>query len=212
MHTDDIIGKLVADLDPVTPLHRRSGLVRMLIGLAISTFIVIYGFGVRADIVAGQPDPVFLTSAGLFLILALASSWSAVDMARPSVGIRRDGWAWTAMMAAVLPLAALALIALDLFRGHPVYVDSSGYECLAEGCTAGLLTLGVLVFWLRRGAPSSLTKAGLLVGVAAGSAGIFAVSLCCPVNSLIHIGLWHGGAVIVMGLLGRVFLPRVLAW
>jgi len=212
MRTDDIIGQLVADLDPVTPLHRRSGIVRILIGLAISTFVVVYGFGVRADLVAGRPDPMFLTSTGLFLILALASSWAAIDMARPSVGTRRDGWAWTAMMAAVLPLAALGLIALDLFAGQPVYVDASGFHCLVEGSTAGLLTLAIMVLWLRRGAPSSPPMAGMLAGVAAGSAGVFAVSLCCPESDLVHIGIWHGGTVILTGVLGRLFLPRLLAW
>ena len=211
-NTDEMIGRLVADLTPVRPLRQRTGMVRTMLAFAVSVGIVIYAIGVRADIMAGRPDPMFLTSSGLFLVLALASTWAAIDMARPSVGTRRDGWAWTAMMAAVLPVAALGLIAIDLFTGQPVRTAPGGYECLAIGTAAGSLTLVSLVTWLRRGAPTFPTLAGTLVGVAAGSAGIFGVSLCCPQNDLIHIGIWHGGTVVLMGVLGRLFLPRVLAW
>lgn len=212
MKTDDMIGRLVTDLRPIRPLRQRAGMARTLLAFAASVSIVIYAIGVRADILAGRPDPMFLTSSGLFLVLALASTWAAIDMARPSVGTRRDGWGWTAMMAAVLPVAALGLITLDLFTGQPVTTAPGGYGCLIVGVAAGSLTLISLVTWLRRGAPTHPALAGTLVGVAAGSAGIFGVSLCCPHNDLIHIGIWHGGTVVLMGVLGRLLLPRALAW
>lgn len=212
MKSDEVIGQLVADLSPVSPLRARTGMRWIILTIIFSVGLVVYGFGVRADIVAGRPDPMFLTATGLFLVLGLASAWSAIDMAKPAVGKYRDGWAWTAMMAAVLPVAAVGLIAIDLFSGKHVYVDATGIECLIVGCIASLLTLVSLVLWLRRGAPSSPPMASMLVGVAAGSSGVFAVSLCCPENSLIHIGVWHGGAVVLMGLLGRLALPRFLSW
>lgn len=211
-NSDDIIARLVADLGPVSPLRHRSGMSRMLAAVVAGIGIVIYGLGPRADLATGHPDPMFLTSSGLFLVLALASAWSAIDMARPSVGTRRDGWAWTAMMAAVLPIAALGLIASNLYAGEPVHIDSGGIQCLSVGFATGLLTLGALVTWLRKGAPSSPATAAMLIGVASGAAGIFAVSLCCPDNSLIHIGIWHAGTILLMGLFGRLALPRFLAW
>lgn len=211
-NSDSMIGRLVDDLRPVRPLHPGTGMARILLAIAASIGLVVYGFGLRTDIVAGRPDPMFLTSSGLFLVLALASAWSAIDMARPSVGTRRDGWAWTATMAAVLPVAALGLIALDLVTGQSVSVDGGGIHCLTVGSAAGALTLGTLLLWLRRGAPSSPRLAAMMIGVAAGSAGIFAVSLCCPHNGLIHIGVWHGGTVVLMGALGRLILPRFLTW
>jgi hypothetical protein len=116
------------------------------------------------------------------------------------------------LMAAVLPVAALALALSDMLRGQDVSLDLDGVVCLRVGTTIGLLTAIVLVAWLRRGAPSSLERAGLLTGVASGAAGIFAVSLNCPHNDLLHIGIWHGAAVIIMGLAGRFQLPRLLAW
>ena len=169
-------------------------------------------FGLRHDLATGRPDPMFLTSSGLFLVLALASAWAVIDMARPYVGTRREGWGWTALMAAVLPVAALTLVLADWLSGKAVDLDRDGLTCLSVGSIIGLLTAAMLVFWLRRGAPSSPKRAGMLTGVASGAAGIFAVSLYCPHSDLLHIGVWHGAAVIVMGLAGRLALPRLLAW
>lgn len=210
--SEDLIGRLVADLKPVQPLRQREGMSQMALTLVAGAALVVFALGARTDIMIGRPDPMFLTSSGLFLVLALASAWGALEMARPLVGARRDSWVWTALMAAVLPVAAAALITLNLFNGHPFIVDSWGLECLTVGSVVGTLTMFTLTLWLRRGAPTSLKAAGMLVGVASGAAGIFAVSLCCPANGLIHIGVWHGGTVIGMGLLGRLVLPRFLAW
>lgn len=209
--SDTLLESLVADLKPVTPLRQRNGMMLASLALAIGGLLVVAMLGMRRDFALGHPEPLVLTAAGVFLVLALASAWAAIGMARPAVGTRRDGWGWTALMAAVLPGSALALICLKVITDQPVAIDR-GQSCLALGCGVGLLTAAALVAWIRRGAPSSPARAGLLTGVAAGAAGIFAVSLWCPHDSLLHIGLWHGGTVVVMGLLGRLALPRVFAW
>ena len=168
--------------------------------------------GLRTDLAAGQPDAMVLISSGLFLVLALASSWAVVDMARPFVGARREGWGWTALMAGVLPVAALVLIAAAWLRDAPSGLEPDGWNCMRFGLGWGLLTAAALVQWLRRGAPSRLDHAGLLAGVAAGAAGIFAVSLYCPHNDLVHIGVWHGLTVVLAGIAGRLAIPRLIAW
>ncbi len=208
----NLIAALVADLRPTTPLRQSDGTLRALVALAAGAAVVVGLLGLRADLLAMHPDPVFLLASGLFLTLALASSWMAVDLARPFVGSRREGWGWTAMMAAVLPLSAVLLVAADWLDGSTARLHADTGHCLVLGLGCGLFTAAVLTAWLRRGAPSLLGRAGLLAGVAAGSAGAFAVSLHCPINDLVHIGLWHGAAVILSGVAGRLLLPRVIAW
>lgn len=209
---DIFIENLVNDLKPVRPLHPRTGLQRAVFAMMAGVGVLAMLMQLRPDLTSGKPDSMFLTSSGLFLVLALASAWAALDMARPYVGSRRSGWGWTALMAAVLPVAALGVIATSLMHGHAVDMDWGGIECLLQGCGIGLITATTLVLWLRRGAPSSPERAGLLTGVASGAAGIFAVSLVCPSNDLIHIGIWHGGTVIVMGIAGRFGLRPLLTW
>ena len=208
----DLIAGLVADLKPVAPLRKRGGMTLAVLALAGAVGGTLMGSGMRADLAAGQPDPVALLSAGLFLVLALASSWAVVDMARPYVGIRREGWGWTAVMAGVLPAAALMLIVAAWLRGESSGLALDGGNCLRLGLGWGLLTAAGLVLWLRRGAPSLPDRAGLLVGVAAGAAGIFAVSLHCPHNDLVHIGVWHGLTVVLAGIIGRLAIPRLITW
>lgn len=209
---DTFLESLLDDLKPVTPLRQGRGMFLAALALGTGALLIIAKLGMRRDLAAGHPDPLVLTAAGLFLVLALASAWAAIEMARPAVGMRREGWGWTALMAAVLPGSALALVGLNFFTGQVINLDWSGLGCFEFGSLVGLLTAAALTIWLRRGAPSSPARAGLLTGVAAGSAGIFAVSLGCPHDSLLHIGIWHGATVIAMGLAGRLILPRVLAW
>ncbi|MFM5895836.1 MAG: NrsF family protein [Novosphingobium sp.] len=211
-NTDNLIANLVDELRPVRRLQQRSGMARAMLVLVAGTAIMTLGFGVRLDLAEGRPDPTFLISAGLFLVLALASGWGVVDMALPYVGTRREGWGWTALMAGVLPVSALVLTFAGWLRGQGLTIDRDGMRCMGFGIIIGLLTATTLVTWLRRGAPSRPERAALLTGVASGAAGIFAVSLYCPHSDLVHIGIWHGATVIVMGLAGRVLLPRLLAW
>ena len=48
--------------------------------------------------------------------------------------------------------------------------------------------------------------------MAAGSAGIFAVTLYCPHNDLLHIGFWHGLSVVLAGIAGRLIIPSLVRW
>ena len=210
--TEHLIAGLVDDLKPVAPLRRGGGMALAVIALTAGAAGMAALFGLRADLRVGQPEAMVLISGGLFLVLALASCWAVVDMARPYVGVRREGWGWTALMAGVLPVAALVLLAMSWLHGQPTKLDRGGLDCLAFGLGWGLLTAGTLISWLRRGAPSRPGPAGLLAGVGAGAAGVFAVTLYCPHNDLVHIGVWHGLTVVVAGLLGRLAIPKLIAW
>ena len=210
--TEDLIAGLVADLKPMATLRKRSGMALAVLALGGGTTGMLLLLGLRTDLAAGQPDAMVLISSGLFLVLALASFWAVVDMARPYVGVRREGWAWTALMAGVLPAAAAVLLASAWLRGTSSGLALDGMTCMQLGLGWGLLTAAALVQWLRRGAPSRPDRAGLLTGVAAGAAGIFAVSLYCPHNDLVHIGVWHGLTVVLAGIAGRLAIPRLIAW
>ena len=210
--TELMIAGLVEGLKPVNPLRKRGGMTLAVAALSVGALGVLGQLGMRADLRSGQPDPMALISAGVFLVLALASFWAVVDMARPYVGVRREGWGWTALMAGVLPVAALVLLGMVWLRGEPMPLELDGGTCLRLGLGWGLLSAAVQVWWLRRGAPSLPERAGLLVGVGAGAAGIFAVSLYCPHSDLVHIGIWHGMTVVLAGLAGRLIVPRLIAW
>jgi hypothetical protein len=210
--TDDLIEALTRDLTQVRPLRRWHGMTGALVAMLAGVGLLLGLFGIRADLIAARPDPVGLVSAGVFLVLALASAWASIDSARPAVGMRRDGWVWSLAAAGVLPLAALFLITTALLHGSESPLHDNGRDCITFGLFAGLFTAGVLTAWLRRGAPVRADQAGLLVGLAAGSAGIFAVSLYCPHTDMVHIGVWHGLAIAIAAALGRFIVPPLVRW
>lgn len=210
--TDTLIGELVDRLEPVQPLRFGSGFGFALAAAGVSAIVALAQFGVRPDILLGRFDPVFLLASGLFLVLGIAATVTVIVMSRPRVGNDHGGWVWAAVMAALLPVVA-TLVAFG--RGASVISaqqTAHGLECLASGSIYSMIVFAVLVWWLRQGAPTSPERAGLLTGIAAGSFGIFAFSLHCSYNDIVHIGLWHSAVVVACAALGRAVVPRLVRW
>lgn len=209
---DTLIDALAADLRSVRPLRLAEGLALVGFAGAITLGFVAIALGWRADVLAGQFHPLWLLANGLFLILGLAAASTAVAMASPHVGQHLQGWKWAAATAALLPATALVLMAV---RSTPLpldWISPTDRHCLTMGLGLGLLTAFALTFWLRRGAPASPNRAGVLVGIASGSIGILAFAFNCPSEDLYHVGIWHSAPVFLGALLGRLIVPRLVRW
>ncbi len=209
---DALIEELVAALHPVRPMRFTWGLT-LVVAAAFATLVLVAAtLGVRADLLAGHFQPLWLFANGLFLLLGLAAAATVVTMARPQVGQPLEGWKWVAAATFLLPLTTVILLAS---RNLPVprqWVSASDFDCVALGLGLGLFTAVALIAWLRRGAPVSTARAGMLIGVASGSIGILAFALKCPSDSLYHVGIWHSSSVVIGGVLGRIAIPKVVAW
>jgi hypothetical protein len=211
-NSDALIAELVGDLEPVRPLRLAHGLAYAIGTAALTALLAVALFGLRPDLQAGQFNPIHLIATGLYFGLALAASVTVIVMSRPCVGTDHSGWTWAAAMAALLPATGLMVGLLD--SGQMLSHDSfrHGMECFAIGGSASVLVFAMLIWWLRKGAPTAPDRAGLLTGIAAGSFGIFAFSLHCPDNDIVHIGLWHSAVVLVMGAMGRALVPSLVRW
>ena len=207
-----LIASLVDDLRPVRAMRLRDGLTLAVGAGAVTTAATILAFGLRDDVANGQFQPLFLFANGLFLIVGLATALAAVGMGLPRVGNSGQGWKWLLAMAPLLPVSALIMLGSGTEALPPELVTSHELKCVSMGVVTGLLTATVLVWWLRRGAPTSAGRAGWLVGLSSGSIGIFAFALHCPFDSFYHVGLWHVLPVLIGGLLGRQIVPRLIRW
>lgn len=205
------ISQLVADLQPVRAMTGRHGL---LLSAAI-TCAVLLGvgglMGFRTDLMTGNPAEIFLIRAGILLLLGGVCAHAVISMASPAVGKHNNGWQIAVAGALLFPLAAL-IVAITGNDGSAMPDMRNGLECLMISSIGAMAVATPMIIWLRRGAPTSLERAGWLTGIASGGLGAFAYNFHCPFNSIIYTGLWYGLAVVITAVSGRLIVPRLVHW
>lgn len=210
---DDLIDDLAGTLEPVRPRRVAQGTAWVAAGWAAGAALLFWLAGVRHDLADGaMMPPLPLLAFWLIVALGLAAAWSALRMGLPGVGRDYSGWRWAGLAALALPFSALVM---GLGDGNAVIEAArpeNGLRCLAQGVLAGLGVGAALFAWLKAAAPTSPTRAGWVIGIAAGAAGATIVALHCASNDMIHIALWHGLAVVLSGVAGRVLLSPLLRW
>ncbi|WP_309603106.1 DUF1109 domain-containing protein [Sphingomonas sp.] len=206
------IAALVDDLRPARAMKVRTGLAltgMVAVAVILSTILLL---GLRPDVAAGRFQPLFLFANGLFLIVALGTALAAIRMGLPRVGQSSQGWKSVVTALGLLPVAALIMLVSRTELMPAVLVTSHELKCVAMGLALGLVNAAVLVWWLRRGAPTSPERAGLLVGLSSGAVGIFAFAFHCPFDSFYHVGLWHMVPLVLGAMLGRLVVPPLVRW
>lgn len=205
--SDPFLDNLVADLIPVAPMRSYTAIARTSGAVIVTVAALALMPGLRSHI-----SMLFLLGSGLFLLLGVAAAWTVIASAKPQVGTLHTGWVWAAAMAALLPATALVMglpLVASAWRASDPH---EGILCLGMGVLCGVASAAMLVAWLRRGAPTSPERSGLITGIAAGSLGMFAFSLSCAEDGLYHIGLWHSLSVVASAVLGRFIVPRLIRW
>jgi hypothetical protein len=92
------ISQLVDELEPVRPMNIRRALI-LPVGMTVAAIAVIATYaGIRADLMAGAPHPMFLLRAGTLLLMGLVCAATLLAMANPGVGSR----AWLGAIYAAL--------------------------------------------------------------------------------------------------------------
>jgi hypothetical protein len=211
MRDDELIDQLTAQLEPrrrVSPWLGRAliAAVALLTAIALTAML-----GMRPDFAAGRPHAVPLLAALVVLCAGIVVAVAVTAMARPAVGSPRIGWQGAVAALVVLPAAALVTAAGSAAQ-RAATMAGEGYFCLAAGTLASIACIVALTLWLRRGAPSSATRASWLVGITGGAAGALAMALVCPIDTIMHIGTWHAGIIAIAAVASRLVLPRFLRW
>ena len=210
---DDLIDGLASELEPVHPRRVLRGGLWVAAGWLAGAVLLLWVFGMRHDLAAGLAmAPLPMLAFWLIVALGLAAAWSALRMGLPAVGRDYSGWRWAGLAALALPLTAIFIGMGDNHAAMDAMRPETGMRCTIDGLIAGIGVGAALFAWLKGGAPTSPTRAGWVVGIAGGGAGATAVGLHCSSNDMIHIALWHGLAIPLWGLAGRVFLAPLLRW
>jgi hypothetical protein len=206
------IDDLVADLRPVRRLSGSQAAAGTGLALVSAIIIVAWQWGLRADIIAGEPEGIVMIRGGSLLLLGCATLIAVIGSARPSVGQASSGWRWALAGAALFPLASLLLMMKEQALPMAALTASSASWCLGISGASALLIGSVLTAWLRKGAPTVLPQAGWLVGLTAGAFGTFAYSLHCPSTTIHYIGIWYSLTVALCAGAGRLIVPPLIRW
>lgn len=210
---DNLIEDLAGDLEPVRPRRLVRGSLWVAFGWIIGAAALLGLAGPRHDLADGaMMPPLPLLAFWLIVALGISAAWSALRMGLPGVGRDYSGWRWAGLAALALPFSAVVMALSDGHAAVDAAHPENGLHCLAQGVFVGLGVGAALFAWLKGGAPTSPTRAGWVIGIAAGAAGATIVALHCPSNDMIHIALWHGLAVALSGVAGRVLLAPLLRW
>ena len=213
---DDLIAALTEDVTPVARVRPRQGAALIAFATVAAGIACIAIFGFWFGMIDGSASPYFWISNGLLAVVGASSATALVSMATPRVGAQSAAPEWSVAMLAVLPVAALiGLLSIEAGHDHGMSLNDPGlyyWECAAYGLGASSIIAVAAILFLRRGAPVSLDRAGWLVGATSGSLGALAYNLTCPLDSLLHVGIWHVAPVFVAAVFWRYAAPALIRW
>jgi hypothetical protein len=207
----DLIDRLVADLAPV-PAHAAARRLAIGIGagLAVSAVLMLLWLGLRPDMMPAMGTAAFWIKFAFTALLAVAGVAAASRMARPG-GLASAPVAVTVAVLATITMLALAQFASAPETEHPALL--LGISALVCPWYILALSLPVLAgaFWAMRGlAPTRLTLAGAMAGLAAGGIGAWVYSFHCIESAVPFVAIWYtlgiAGATLAGALLGRFAL------
>ena len=203
---------LAAELDRLGPVKTRRPL-RQLATLAGISLVYAAGlvamFTVRGDL-DELPMP-WLVAAGLAWLLGFVIPCYLALVPRPGQVMPR--WGWAAVSAVV---ASIAFVVLGLFvhpsGAHSKYLGwehlPKGHTCLELGVASALVPVIAGALFLRRALPVGSRWVAAALGAGGGCLGGLVLHLHCPITDAPHVGLVHGGVVLVSALLSAAFVPR----
>jgi hypothetical protein len=211
--TDDLIDRLATDLRPVHPGALGRLLACCLLpGLILSAALILFGHGLRPDLMQAIATPAFWVKSIYPLVLALIGLSALMIVARPG-GVPRSA-------GLVSILVYLALAALGLWQLHQ---SSPGdYPSLIFGISywlcpfiilaAAIPVYAAIVLFLRRAAPTRICLTGFVAGMTAGAVGAWTYSWGCIENGLPFVAIWYTSGIVLSGLLGMLPARRLLNW
>lgn len=211
--SDQLIGRLVDDLQPVVP-RRVAHDAAVLGGVALIELALALWLGQqRADLQEAMRGGMFWWKMLTCLGLALAGGIAVLAALDPETRARP---LWRGLAAAT----AVALLVGSVLAGvaavpAPVMLrldPREGVLCLIWSLLMALPVLGAILFLTWRAAPTRPRATATAAGIAAAGWGAFVFAWSCPHADPLYVLVWFGGAIVIGAIAARVLLTPVLRW
>jgi hypothetical protein len=213
MKTDELIAALSRNVEPVD-----RGLIRRTVGLALVTAVglalglMAVWLGMRADLMTARAAVFLATKVGFAIAIIGIASIYLLRLARPG-GERQAAPLWVAVpFAAVILLAAVSLGSAPSSHWSGMVLSDEWLECLLSIPVIAIVPFAILVWAVRKAAPTHLVRTGAFTGLVAGGISALAYALHCSSDSLPFVAVWYGGTIVLCTLAGATLGPRLLRW
>ena len=214
MKTERLMDMLSANLEPVKTGGLWKALVwALVVGLAAAFLAMLSTVGMRFEF--GSAHRIFLALKLLFT-LSLIGTGAAflIKSMRPG---SRSGKLFLLVFVPFLVAGSAGLVALALaaVRSESCTTMMMGMWwqiCLLCIPLFAIIPFAAIIWALRQGAPTNLTRTGAIAGLVAGALGATAYAFHCGDDSLPFIAIWYGGSIALCAFIGATLGPKLLRW
>lgn len=203
---------LEAELDKLEPVRPRRPMRQLAVLAAIS---LVYGAGLVIALAMRQdmdelPTGTVIGAAVAWLVGFVVPCYVALV---PRPGTMMPRWQWAAGSAI---LSSIAFVVLGLLV-HPSGPSSlhygaehfaRGHWCLEIGLLTAFVPVVIGALFLRGALPVGSRWIAAALGAGGGCLGGLVLTMHCRIADALHVGLIHGGVVVVAALLSAALVPR----
>ena len=215
MRTERLIEVLGTNLEPVKRGQLWRALVWAVVVGEIAAFLVMLAtVGVRSDF--GSETHWGFMALKLLFTLSLIGTGTVflIRAMSPGRGSRK------LFLIAFLPFLVFGLaglVALALAAANPescvrMMMGMRWQTCLLCIPLFAVIPFAALIWALRQGAPTNLTRTGAIAGLVAGAIGATAYAFNCADSALPFIAIWYGGSIALCAFIGAKLGPKLLRW
>jgi len=211
MRTDKLIDILSTNVEPVKPgLLEKTLAWAVVVGGATAFCLMLATVGARREILNGSELGFFALKIGWTLSLILIGYLLLTKLIRPVQTGRKLVAVISFSFLAVAVAGAVALIGSADRR--IIILGTQWVTCAL--CIPLFATVPfILLIWaLRKGAPTNLKRTGAIAGLVAGALGAMAYAFHCPDDFLPFLAIWYGGLIALCAFVGSRLGPRLLRW
>jgi hypothetical protein len=174
--------------------------------------VMLVCFGIRSDLIAGNQ------SGALALKTIFALSLVGTGAAFLIKSMVPGQQAGHRLALIFLPFFAASAAALAMVVRQPALASggmmgwAAALLCLFCIPFLAIIPFVLLIWALRKGAPTDLRRSGAVAGLVAGAIGATVYSFSCPSDSWLFVFLGYTAAVAVCSIVGAQVGPRLLRW
>ena len=213
MKTDELVALLARDATPV-----KRGALPMRIGIfsivgAIAAFgILVVWLGIRPDLAEAVTGSTYWMKTLYTFGVGIAGFALVERLSRPGAK-GRIGWALAGFFTvAILAIAASQLIATPPEQMRAAFMGSSWDKCPWRILALSLPGLAVILWTMRRFAPTRPALAGAAAGLLAGGIAATVYGLHCQEIAAPFVALWYSLGMILSAIVGSLIGSRLLRW